>query len=735
MKSNFIALSFILLIFCPAVLAQQNPKEAMEKAMQNLTPQQREQMQKMMGNIPATMNQNTMPARYPEFTSNKELLYKRDIAKINAIPKKKLTQADMSAYAGNLYNKIMTKGEAGEIALVKKITAQVTGANELGNAAIVCMMQGHPQAAMALSMKAVQVDPANSNWQNNMASLLTQYGYPELAVPVLQKLRNEFQDNSTVLNNLAQAWFSLGETDSAFRLSMAASSINPLNADAQLCGGIIEESRGNTEKATEHYTRAFENSPNSFAEKVLRNKAGQNGINNIDYEKLLNNLTIYAYFPKDWFKIPELSDKVAEFEDDRGTQTSYIKMFHAFTDELKKAIDLSEAESKKAMANPGEMINEALKHGSSFISTPARIINTLIILKIQKISLEYKKEEETLLNYVKEKLKEKNNAGAHDDCGATDKRNNAFLADVNPKIRTLYSKYIEEYRIWLNAYCTWTWYLTGNIKNTSLTMCLNFTKFFKDMCLRAVEMQKTEAPCGIEGLDYDRNKPVIMPNIPKFTCPTVVAVPLGMDWQLLDNTLKNLDANSLGIKKAAGVPVPNVTIVHGAANKSIAQPGIAPFTQTSNGDLLPEYSSDWKNLDTYEEMYGEDLAPLAPDKTALEKAIDKNLGKLLKKRLQKMMVDNCDDLISLKESDKKKAWEEKVKKLEEVLEEDYENKRMKKEVEEIKNNRKITDAYLKGYVDEVFNNMQKPGSSPVTPALSSSPQAPGTFTPQRNLFQ
>ncbi|MBK9569145.1 MAG: hypothetical protein IPO53_03980 [Chitinophagaceae bacterium] len=63
------------------------------------------------------------------------------------------------------------------MAIVKKVIAQSTKASDLGGAAILSMMQGHPQAALALSMKAVQADPASANWQNNMASLLTQYGY------------------------------------------------------------------------------------------------------------------------------------------------------------------------------------------------------------------------------------------------------------------------------------------------------------------------------------------------------------------------------------------------------------------------------------------------------------------------------------------------------------------------------------------------------------------------------
>ena len=105
--------------------------------------------------------------------------------------------------------------------------AQSTKASDLGGAAILCMMQGHPQAALALSMKAVQADPASANWQNNMASLLTQYGYPEQALPVLQKLRNDFPDNSTIMNNLAHAWVSLREIHSAKNNIRIATRLNP----------------------------------------------------------------------------------------------------------------------------------------------------------------------------------------------------------------------------------------------------------------------------------------------------------------------------------------------------------------------------------------------------------------------------------------------------------------------------------------------------------------------------
>ena len=105
----------------------------------------------------------------------------------------------------------MAKGDAAEIAIIKSVMAKGKDASHFGNAAILCMLEGHAQAALGLSMKAVLSEPTDANWQNNMASLLTQYGYAEHAIPVLQKLRYEMDDNSTVLNNLGQAWFTLGE--------------------------------------------------------------------------------------------------------------------------------------------------------------------------------------------------------------------------------------------------------------------------------------------------------------------------------------------------------------------------------------------------------------------------------------------------------------------------------------------------------------------------------------------
>ena len=84
--------------------------EEMEKAMKNMTPEQREQMKKVMAALMPAMLENANDYRYPEFTNNRELLYKKDIARINTIPKKKLTQADIPGYVNNLFSKNYGEG-------------------------------------------------------------------------------------------------------------------------------------------------------------------------------------------------------------------------------------------------------------------------------------------------------------------------------------------------------------------------------------------------------------------------------------------------------------------------------------------------------------------------------------------------------------------------------------------------------------------------------------------------
>ena len=596
-------LSMFLFVLA-AAFAQSKPKpkqkekpslsqmdKAMEDAMKDMSEEEKTEMRKMMKNVmPALTEQNSKTADYPVFTSNKQLVPKKDVARINAVSKKKLIQADMSSYAANLYNKIMTKGDAAEIAIVKKIIAQTPKANALGNAAILCMMQGHPQAALALSMKAVQADPSNANWQNNMASLLTQYGYPEQAIPVLQKLKIQFPQNSTVLNNLGQAWFSLGEIDSANINIKIAGGLNPNHPEAKETEGVIEEVAGNTDKATDDYIKAMENSINPFTETLIKNNKGQSKLDKIDFEKLKRSITIYEYFPKDWIKIPELYDNVSAYEENMRTKNGYSKMFEELTAKIEEMKEASNAEIEALLETDSitfikTMALENIK-GLSMMSKPAGIVQNILQAYLHQWMIDFTREGNNLMNNMNAQRIVMTKSGNNDKCPDFDKKNNEFLVYANPLIRNFHANKTEEFRMWLNAFCTWSWYMTGNPKNTILTACIAWTAALTGMYEGAVHDQYAiEKSCVKQNGDGVTNIPV--PAIPNFTCPAVVSIPMGAEWQQLSNAVKNFNNNEYGVKNNPANLIPNQSTAYGTDQTSIAEPGQDPFVKAANGSITP----------------------------------------------------------------------------------------------------------------------------------------------------
>lgn len=265
--------------------------KAMEEAMKGMSKEEQEEMKKLMkGIMPALAEQNAKTADYPEFSNNKQLIPKKDVARIALVSKKIPAPGTIATLAGGLYTKIMTKGSVAETNIVKQVLAKTTNASDIHAAAILAMMQGHPEAAMALAMKAVQADPTNNNYQNNMAALLTQYGYPEQAIPVLQKLKQQSPANSTVLNNLAHAWLGLGETDSVKRYASLAMRVNPAHPEASMCGGLMQELMGDPVKASEYYQASMDQAPNPFTEALLKNAGKNQGADIPDWEKIRQSI-------------------------------------------------------------------------------------------------------------------------------------------------------------------------------------------------------------------------------------------------------------------------------------------------------------------------------------------------------------------------------------------------------------------------------------------------------------
>ena len=758
----------------PKTPSQSDMNKAMEDAMKDMSEEDKAEMRKMMKNVmPEMTAQSSNIANYSEFTSNKQLVPPIDNARINALPKKKLQQEDMSGYAASLFNKIMTKGDAAEMAIVKKVIAQSAKSNDIGGAAILCMLQGHPQAAMALSMKAVQAEPSNANWQNNMASLLTQYGYPEQAIPVLQKLKNQFPQNSTVLNNLGQAWLALGEIDSANINITKAGGLNPNHPEAKETEGVIEEVTGNTEKATDDYIKAMENAISPFTETLIKNNKGQSKLEKIDFEKIKRSITIYEYFPKNWITIPKLSDSVSGYENDMRIKNGYGKMFEELGSKI-DALKEGSLQEINALADKGEaafikeMAAETQK-GYNMMSKPAVTVQKILQIYLSEWMMDYTKEHQEFSEMISKKREEMTKMGKNDKCADMDRKNDAFLQYANPLIREFHAKKIEEFRCWLNAFCTWIWYIAGNPKNTVIVQCISWTAALKELYQDAIEEQKTEWRSCVKH-DGDAVADIASPAIPNFTCPTKLSIPMGREWQQLSNSAKNFDENSLGIKKTSN-PIPNSSTAYTTDHNTIAQAGRDPFTKTANGSASPGMRND------------DELTPLPKIMDDLTPLPDIQRNKLTKLLLKKMMTADCkninkykqpkfevglgeliiEDVVPFEVGLGELVVEEPTKKISEIKEEgdvvyvtyddgsavvfmedggileigaplDREN--IGKNKISIKPKPITPDVISKNKIYSELKNAKKQfDANGLQPSISSGIQAPGTFTPLKGLFE
>lgn len=592
----------------PPATGQSDMNKMLEEAMkaEGMSPEEQEAMKKMMKNVMPALNEvNAKTADYPEFSDNTKLIPRKDPARIAAFSRKGLTSAEVGPYAAGLYTKILTKGDPGEMSIVKKVVAQTPNAADIGGAAVVAMLQGHPQAALALSIKAVAADPANPNWQNNMSALLTSYGYPEQAMPVLKKLKTELPGNSTVLNNIGQAWLSAGAPDSAKPYFLAALRTNPLLHESKTGKGLVEESKGDHEQSGTTYEEAMEISVNPFIDQMLKNRKGSKGIQNLDFEKIRRNLSIYEYFKKDWMpELPVLHNNVKYYNEDYGMIKGYEHMIRALGERIEEmtrtlGTELDDLTKKGETEFVNEMMKASMK-GLSWMSKPATVVLGVLSAYTTKWHMDYTDTLKKVLDWKFQLNKKREaeiaainkiiygNSGNGPSCqdykAQLDKIENDYMQEVNTRLRELLVRKAEEYREWLNAWCTWSWYVTGNTKNIILMQDLGFTQYIAEMYTSIVTSMEVKTEHCSPPV-YEVEKKIDPPQIPNFACPTVVHIPSGSEWEGLVAAAKDFDMNRYQIRKT-DQPVPNVSVAYGTASQ-VAQPGIAPYIKTANGSITP----------------------------------------------------------------------------------------------------------------------------------------------------
>ena len=684
----------------PATGSQPDMNKMLEEAMKNegMSKEEQEEMMKLMkGVMPGLADPSVKVAYYPEFTSNKALVPARDPARATALQRKALTQPEIAAYANNLYAKVMTKGDATQMALVKKLLVTTTRAADIGAASVLAMLQGHPQAALALSFKAVAADPSNANWQNNMAALLSSYGYPEQAMPVLRKLQREMPGNSTVLNNIGQAWLAAGQTDSAARYFRFATRVNPTHHEAQCGIGLAEEINRDPKKAGQTYEEAMGTSVNPFVDQLRKNNGGKNSSSPLDFEKIKRNIAIYEYFKKDWIPVPPpLHNDVRYYEEDYATIKAWEEMVSKMSDRIQEmtttlSSDLTNLAEKGEEAFVKEMLEENMK-GVSFMSKPAALVIAVLSQNMQewqdahiaylkyladwKTALDQKREAE--ISAIYKKLDDSKGITCAQFKQQLDGIENEYMRQVNTRLRDTLINKAERFREWMNAWCTWSWYMTGNVKNVILIQCLNFTLYLTEVYASiTTAMEVRSEHCG--GLTREVTKKVDEPPIPNFACPAVVSIPTGPEWQELAASVKNLNDNPYQIQQG-DQPVPNLTVAYGTGGQ-VAQPGMAPSIKTAGGTIAPGAMNTMDDelvpLPKLPRVTDEEeLTPIPFYLAEVEKAKqarEKARSKMVKDLMSQLLESDCND-------PKKNRPDPKIKMLNDAVEDLLRRTRMQEPV-------------------------------------------------------
>lgn len=233
-------------------------KKELQKAMDQLTPEQKKMMEQM--GVPAKIPSMAVGVSDADIkaavSGGSEFgVPVRNAGLIAAIPSITLSATTLPAYIKSL-NAYIEKGILGDSKIVGEefysyYKKNQNTAEAIGNMAIGFWSTGQPEIAVYIMGKACSENSTDADLLSNLAAMLSMGGAPHRAIPILEYLVKLHPDNTTILNNLGQAWFYLGETEKANLQLERAVKAFAYHPQANYTQCLIQQSKGNTQKAIE----------------------------------------------------------------------------------------------------------------------------------------------------------------------------------------------------------------------------------------------------------------------------------------------------------------------------------------------------------------------------------------------------------------------------------------------------------------------------------------------------
>ena len=207
----------------------------------------------MMGGVSKSLSGMSSNIFQQAADEGKNSIPGKDSVRINRLPKKIFTDAELLPYLQRLHAEVegymlpTEKTEARNI--YNEIRAATKSSAEINNAATGCWVYGHWEKALWLAGKACLDDMSDPDNLNNYAAFLTMVRGEHGALPILRYLNKKYPENSTVLNNIGQAWFGMGDILSAKKYLDSATKQFPNHSTANLTLSTIYLHQGDSANA------------------------------------------------------------------------------------------------------------------------------------------------------------------------------------------------------------------------------------------------------------------------------------------------------------------------------------------------------------------------------------------------------------------------------------------------------------------------------------------------------
>ncbi|HSU26885.1 MAG TPA: hypothetical protein VLJ68_00765 [Chitinophagaceae bacterium] len=278
MKKNYILL-LLLIVWAQFVTAQPTEAEikkqiddAMKKAEQMIT----DPKVKAALEDARKVNQQSVITSDLKTTGTSSSTYPRKLPALNTallatISKKTFTKAELVDYCSGLYKQFAAKISPAKVKAVNDLMSKPGGSTYTFNlAAVSAWYNGGAEEAILLAAKAATQDPDDDVMLNNLSAMLNMGGLEQKAIPILKTLLQKYPENPMALNNMGQAYEGLGAVDTAMLYLGRCIAKSPHHPEANNTAGEIELSKGNREKAKEHFENSLKGAYTKGASAALR---------------------------------------------------------------------------------------------------------------------------------------------------------------------------------------------------------------------------------------------------------------------------------------------------------------------------------------------------------------------------------------------------------------------------------------------------------------------------------